>query len=248
MGSLERVISRINSPSPSQTAQYPAPQAVQGIAQSNLDSLAQPAQYPAALAPQISSTSAYPTQVSSPTSTAPELSAETAAVVNHFGLEAPGILNQYATTLEDAMIEQQSVLEATQNRAAAMELILTDGDQLADYTNRFFSEVEPIDTMTEEGYFDDDGDFWSNEELEQARQQLEVEDMQQMGVNPYQQQYDQVPAIPAANAGSERMIDPQLQWEGFKNVMDQSPDQAYRYLSNMSNDAMRSKLLFMDQG
>jgi hypothetical protein len=67
-------------------------------------------------------------------------------------------------------------------------------------------------------------------------------------VNPYQQQYDQVPAIPAANAGSERMVDPQLQWEGFKNVMDQSPDQAYRYLSNMSNDAMRSKLLFMDQG
>jgi hypothetical protein len=230
MSSLERVVSQI-SPSPSPTAQYPSYQTVpQGTAQYN-PSLQAPAQYPAALAPQTSYNNVSTTPNSYPTSTAaPQLSAETAAVVNHFGIEAPGILNQYATTLEDALIQQQAVLEQTSQRAAAMEHILTDGDTLADYTNRYFTEVEPIDVQTADGYYDENGQFWPASQT----------------ATP--QQYDQFPAVPANASAGARSADPQVQWNAFSQVMNQAPDQAWRYLSQMSPDALRSKLLFMDQG
>lgn len=233
MSSLERVVSQI-SPSPSQTASYPQYQTVpQGTAQYNPSLQAQPAQYPVAQAPQTSFNSGFTTPTSYQGSTAaPQLSAETAAVVNHFGIEAPGILNQYATTLEDALIQQQAVLEQVGQRAAAMEHILTDGDTLADYTNRYFTEVEPIDVQTDEGYYDENGQFWPNQNV--ARQP--------------QQQYDQFPAVPATASAGVRSVDPQTQWAAFGQTMNQAPDQAWRVLAQMSPDALRSKLLFMDQG
>jgi hypothetical protein len=231
MSSLERVVSQI-SPSPSQTAQYPTYQTVpQVTTQYNPNLLAQPTQYPAAQAPQTSYNNAYTTPTSYQGSTAsPQLSSETAAVVNHFGIEAPGILNQYATTLEDALIQQQVVLDQVGQRAAAMEYILTDGYTLADYTDRYFTEVEPIDVQTEDGYYDQNGDFWPYNE------------------NAYTPSYDQLPAVPASASATGRPADPQTQWDAFGQVMNQSPDQAWRYLSQMSPDALRSKLLFMDQG
>jgi hypothetical protein len=233
MSSLERVVSQI-SPSPSQTASYPQYQTVpQGTAQYNPSLQAQPVQYPAALAPQTSYNNVSTTPSSYQGSTeAPQLSAETAAVVNHFGIEAPGILNQYATTLEDALIQQQAVLEQYGNRSAAMEHILTDGETLADYTNRYFTEVEPIDVQTETGYYDENGDFWPNQYA--APQQYD--------------QYNQFPAVPATASAGTQSADPQTQWEAFGQTMNQAPDQAWRVLAQMSPDALRSKLLFMDQG
>lgn len=219
MGSLERMVSRI-SPSPSQTASYPqyqtAPQDTQLYSQS---SQAQPYLYQAPTAQPTSYNSEYTTQTSYPTSTgqAPEaqLSPETVAVVNHFGVDAPGILNQYSVTLEDALIQQHSVLEAAINRGAAMEHILTDPDQLADYTDRFFTEVYPVDADVNE-------------------QQT------------YQPRYDQLPAVPASAMAGAPSADGETQWQGFSQTMNQSPEQAWRYLSQMSPDAFRSKLLFLD--
>lgn len=101
-----------------------------------------------------------------------------------------------------------------------MEYILTDGDQLADYTNRYFTEVEPIDV---------DGGYETVES------------------NPYTPQYDQMPAVPAAATASVGQVDPQTQWQTFNQVMNQNPEQAWRVLSQMTPDAMRSKLLFLDQ-
>ncbi len=101
-----------------------------------------------------------------------------------------------------------------------MEYILTDGDQLADYTNRYFTEVEPIDV---------DGPA----EMQQS--------------NPYVPQYDQMPAVPASASTGVRQADPQTQWQQFSQVMQQDPENAWRYLSQMTPDAMRSKLLFLDQ-
>ena len=230
MSSLERVVSQI-SPSPSQTASYPQYQtAPQVTTQYSPNLQAQPAQYPAAQAPQTSFSNASTTPTSYQGSTAtPQLSAETAAVVNHFGIEAPGILNQYATTLEDALIQQQAVLEQTTQRAAAMEHILTDGNTLADYTDRYFTEVEPIDVQTDEGYYDDQGQFWPNQQATAPN-------------------YDQFPAVPANASAGNTAVNPDMQWQGFNQVMNQAPDQAWRYLSQMSPEAVRSKLLFMDQG
>lgn len=112
------------------------------------------------------------------------------------------------------------MLEQVSQRAAAMEHILTDGDQLADYTNRYFTEVEPIDV---------DGGYETIE------------------FNPYTPQYDQMPAVPAAATAGVGQVDPQTQWQTFNQVMNQNPEQAWRVLSRMTPDAMRSKLLFLDQ-
>ena len=221
MGSLERVVSRM-SPSPSQAAQYPQYQMVpQDTQQYSQNLQAQPWQTQTPTAPQTSYNNGSTTQSSYPTSTAqqqtPVLSDETAAVVNHFGIEAPAVLNQYATTLEDALIQQDRALNTVAHRAQAMEVILTDPDQLADYTNRFFTEVYPVDMDSP------------------AR----IE-------NAYQPRYDQLPAVPAASSSAGNRVDPDSQWQGFSQTMNQAPDQAWRYLSQMSPEAIRSKLLFMD--
>jgi hypothetical protein len=222
MGSLERVMSRI-SPSPSQAQQYPQYQMVpQDTQQYSQVSQAQPWQYQAPTDPQISFNNGSTTQTSYPTSTeaqSAQLSEATAAVVNHFGIEAPAILNEYSVTLEDTLISQNETLEALAMRAGAMEHILTDPDQLADYTNRFFTEVYPVD---------EDGQYNANN-----------------GVS-YEPRYDQFPAVPASATGGARSADPESQWDGFTQTMDQSPENAWRYLSQMSPDALRSKLLFLD--
>jgi len=108
-------------------------------------------------------------------------------------------------------------MEALALRAGAMEHILTDPDQLADYTNRFFTEVYPVDAEKEYGYG-----------------------------QQYEPQYDQFPAVPASTTGGARGADPESQWNGFTQTMDQSPENAWRYLSQMSPEALRSKLLFLD--
>ena len=99
-----------------------------------------------------------------------------------------------------------------------MEHILTDPDQLADYTDRFFTEVYPVDVD------------------------------QQQPTQEYQQQYDQMPAVPANAQQGIPTVDPDTQWQGFGNAVNQNPEQAWRYLSQMSPEAFRSKLLFLDNG
>ena len=219
MGSLERVVSRL-SPSPSQTAQYQqSPAQVPDTQLYSQNSLAQPYLYQAPSAQPTSYSNGYTTQTSSPTSTdaqqSVQLSPETTAVVNHFGIEAPGILNQYATVLEDALIQQHNVLENVAARGLAMETILTNPDHLADYTDRFFTEVYPVDETA--------------------------------STENYQPRYDQLPAVPASAGAGAPSADPQTQWQGFGQVMNQNPEQAWRYLSQMGPEAFRSKLLFLDQ-
>jgi hypothetical protein len=109
-------------------------------------------------------------------------------------------------------------------RAAAMEHILTDPAQLADYTDRFFTDVYPVETVYDR-----------------------LESSQQMGGydTDYQPRYDQLPAVPAG-ASNVPATNVEMQWEGFSEAMNRSPEQAWRYLSQMNPEAFRSKLLFMD--
>lgn len=237
MSSLERVVSQI-SPSPSQTQQYPSFQTATDTVLNNPALQARPTQYPAAQVPQTSFSNASTTGTSYPASqpqAQPQLSPESAAVVNHFGIDAPGILNQYATTLEDALIQQQSVLDEVASKAAAMEFILTDGEQLADYTNRYFTEVEPLD--------DEASDY------DQASYEQQLYNQVAGGQAPGAAGYGQLPAVPATatTGGNYGAPDPQTQWSTFDQAMNQDPQNAWRYLSSMTPDAFRSKLLFLDQ-
>ena len=127
-------------------------------------------------------------------------------------------MNAYACSLEDMLVEQAQKTDAANQRAGGMEQILTNPDYLADYTDRFFTEVVPVDI---------DGDT-----PPQAPQQ-------------YQQNFD-MPAPPAATAGQQQAVQPQQQWDAFGDAMSRSPENAWRMLAQMSPDALRSKLLFME--
>ena len=224
MGTLERVLSQVNSQSPSLAQQSPYQVAQQPATQLSSQSLqAQPWAYQEQQVAQTLPTSASPIQTSSPTSTAQQTSVSpvTAEVVNHFGIEAPGILNQYACSLEDLLMDQAQKMDSLSARHDAMQTILTDPDHLANYTDRFFTEVVPVDI---------DGDT-------QAYQPQQVQ--------AYQPNYD-MPAPPANAGGTNAGAQPQQQWEQFSDVMNRSPENAWRVLQQMGPEAMRSKLLFMD--
>ena len=229
MGSLERVISNLPSQSPNQTQPYQSQEQRTVQTPNSLPTQVQPWAYQQQQqAPQTSNTnvSRTPTgyQVSSPVRAQDPtkgLSGETKEVVRHFGIEAPAILNKYSTQLEDLLVQQAQKFDEMNSRGLAMQTILTNPDHLADYTDRFFTEVYPVDIDGPQG--------------------------QQMAGQPqqYQQQFD-MPA-PPANAGGQQMnAAPQQQWDGFGDVMNRSPENAWRYLQNMGPDALKSKLLFME--
>lgn len=224
MGTLERVLSQVNSQSLSPAQQSPYQVAQQPVTQLSNQSLqAQPWAYQEQQVAQTLPTNASQIQTSSPTSTAPRTSVSpvTAEVVNHFGIEAPGILNQYACSLEDLILDQAQKMDVLAARHDAMQTILTDPNHLADYTDRFFTEVVPVDI---------DGDT-------QAYQPQQAQ--------AYQPNYD-MPAPPANVGGANVGAQPQQQWEQFSDVMNRSPENAWRVLQQMGPEALRSKLLFMD--
>jgi hypothetical protein len=77
-------------------------------------------------------------------------------VLEHFGAEAPALLNNYACAVEDALIEQVGrngtmdlMLDAASEERAAMNIMLTDPDVLADYVNGFFGANGPYPTPTQ---------------------------------------------------------------------------------------------------
>jgi len=120
-------------------------------------------------------------------------------------------------------MEQAQKTDAVIDRARGMETILTNPDHLADYTDRFFTEVVPVDL---------DEDLYARNQQEAAQ-------------NPaYQQQFD-MPAPPVGAAG-QGQVPAGHTWEQFGEVMTRSPENAWRVLSQMQPEALRSKLLFME--
>jgi len=217
MGSLERVLGQL--PSPSQEAQYQFQAPQPDTTQISQPSQAQPWAYQQPVQ-QTSPTSVSQTQTSSRASTDQSLSEASAEVVRNFGIEAPGILNAYACALEDMLVEQAQKTDQVVEIASSMEQILTDPDHLADYTDRYFTEVVPVDI----------GDDYEVEYDPNAA--------------AYQQQYD-MPAPPVGAAGQGGVPNGQS-WEQFGEVMSRSPENAWRVLSQMQPEALRSKLLFME--
>lgn len=119
------------------------------------------------------------------------------------------------------LISQAQRMDELNARAGAMETILTNPDHLADYTDRFFTDVYPVD-------------------IDGAQTVEAVQPSQQ-----YQPNYD-MPAPPANVGGSTQGVNPQSAWEAFSEVMNRSPENAWRYLNQMPADALRNKLLFME--
>jgi hypothetical protein len=199
-------------------------------------------------------------------------------VLAHFGPEAPVKLNTYACTIEDALLESLQeqrnqanligdyaayvqellpILQGLEQQAAAMQHVLTDPDQLAEYTEGFFGPNGPAPVMTpgeqaqaalREGLVQPGGPLMERAdpyamippEMRAAVERGEV-------VLPGMQQ--QAPARPVQSmpqpagmmAGSRGEL-----WGAFSQAMDVRPEAAWQVLDGMPPDVLRSKILFMD--
>ena len=171
-----------------------------------------------------------------------QISNESLEVLEHFGAEAPVLLNQYACAVEDALIEQvqrgqsQSLmLEAAGEERAAMNLMLTDPDVLADYVNDFYGPNGPYPTPTESE---------ARQIAEyQARAQFESEiEAQERNAVP---QSFQRPEMDMPTPGRQVNVANDF-WGGFSQMMDQNPEQAWQYLSQAPQGALSAKMLVQD--
>jgi len=243
-----------SSPSPAQVQQSayqtPTPQALQ---QASWDSAPQQQWAPTAqptYSPQ-ASTQAYSTAQAPMQGQAQEavsdaylsqISDQSLEVLEHFGAEAPALLNQYACAVEDALIEQvqrvqsQSLmLEAAGEERAAMNLMLTDPDVLADYVNDFYGPEGPYPTETPQEQYE--------REQYEARAQFEQEiAMQEQGGVP---QNFQRPEMEMPTPG--RQVNQANDfWGGFSQLMDSNPENAWKFLAQAPQGALQTKMLVQE--
>ena len=172
-----------------------------------------------------------------------QISDESLEVLEHFGAEAPNLLNNYACAVEDALIEQvqrgQSMslmLEAAGEERAAMNLMLTDPDVLADYVNDFYGPEGPYPTPTEA----EAAEMAQAEARAQFEQEIIAQE-QQNGVPPAFQRPEMEMPTPGRQVNVANDF-----WGGFSQMMDQNPEQAWQYLSQAPQGALAAKMLVQD--
>jgi hypothetical protein len=171
-----------------------------------------------------------------------QISDDSLEVLEHFGAEAPALLNTYACAVEDALIEQvqrgQSqglLLEAAGEERAAMNIMLTDPDVLADYVNEFYGPNGPYPTETP-------AEAQQRAEYE-ARAQFEAEiEAQEQGRVP--QSFSR-PEMEMPTPGRQQNAANDF-WGQFSDMMDSSPENAWQYLSQAPGQAFQSKMLVQD--
>ena len=116
-----------------------------------------------------------------------------------------------------------------------MNLMLTDPDVLADYVNDFFGPEGPYPTETPD-------EMRYREEME-YRQQFENEIVQQeMNNVPANFQRPEM-AMPTPGRQVNQMND---FWGGFSQMMDNNPEDAWKYLAQAPQGAMQAKMLVQD--
>ena len=245
----------LNTGSPSQTLaqpsayQTPTPQALQQVSWASTPQAmsvpsAQPTYSPQVSTPSYTEQAPMVGQQQEAVSDAylSQISDQSLEVLEHFGAEAPALLNQYACAVEDALIEQvqrgqsQSLmLEAAGEERAAMNLMLTDPDVLADYVNDFYGPEGPYPTETPQE---------EQERLQwEARAQFEAEiqAQQQAGVP----QNFQRPEMEMPTPG--RQVNPANDfWGGFGQIMDQNPEDAWKFLAQAPQGALQTKMLVQE--
>ena len=160
-------------------------------------------------------------------------------VLQHFGAEAPALLNTYACAVEDALIEQVQraqnqnlMLEAAGEERAAMNLMLTDPDVLADYVNDFYGPNGPYPTPTESEL--------AQIQQQAAREQFEQEILaQEQGQVPqaFQRPQQEMPQRGRQENAARNF------WNDFGSLMDNRPEDAWKYLSSADPRAFQQKLM-----
>jgi hypothetical protein len=177
------------------------------------------------------------------------LSDESLEVLQHFGTEAPALLNRYACVVEDALLNQarqshdisqqarelmtaldeaKLVIGAAAEDNAAYHTLLTDPNLLSDYVIDFFGEQGPYPVET-------------------PRSQLAAE------VAAAEAQYAPRPQAPVFQRPQLDMPAPAAQsgrgsdfWDVFEQVSASNPGALYQLLSQASPDDLRSRVLIAE--
>ena len=127
------------------------------------------------------------------------------------------------------------MLEAAAEERGAMNIMLTNPDVLADYVNDFFGPQGPYPTETPE-------ETYQREQYE-ARAQFEAEiQAQEQGRVPQQFQRP-VQEMPTPGRAQNQAQD---FWGSFSEMMDSSPENAWKYLSQAPQGALQAKALVQD--
>ena len=163
-------------------------------------------------------------------------------VINHFGADAPAVLNNYACQIEDALIttngqlqEAVSLLQEMSNEHKAYEQILTDPDVLADYTCEFFGPEGPYPVEEDQpAYGAPQAPTFAGQQLQNPQAQAQA----QAPVRPDMP----VPPAPQAPADAGDF------WKDFGGAADRDPQNAWRYLNaaQQNPEVFRQKLLVME--
>ena len=130
---------------------------------------------------------------------------------------------------------QSLLLEAAGEERAAMNLMLTDPDILADYVNDFYGPNGPYPTPTESEL--------AAMQQQQAREQF-ADEIYQQEVNTVPQSFQRPSQdMPQRNIQSRGA---QNFWAGFGELMDNRPEDAWKVLSQADPRAFQQKLLVQD--
>ena len=147
------------------------------------------------------------------------------------------MLNNYACTVEDALIaryeqltEAVNLLQELAQEHQAYETILTDPDVLADYTCEFFGPNGPYPVEDQQ-----------QQQMAYVPQQVAAA---QQAVAPQQFQRPDMPVPPSPQMD----MDASSFWDNFGNVAERDPANAWRYLSQAQRNpgVFRQKLLVME--
>ena len=160
-------------------------------------------------------------------------------VINHFGADAPAVLNDYACKIEDSLIQtnnqlQEAVglLKEMSAEHKAYEKILTDPDVLADYTCEFFGENGPYPVEEDEAPAYPQAPTFAGQQIQNPAAQVKAPTRPEMPVPPQ-------PQAPA-NSGDF--------WKDFGGAADRDPQNAWKYLNaaQQNPQIFREKLLVME--
>ena len=167
-------------------------------------------------------------------------------VIDHFGADAPAVLNDYACKVEDALVKTNGqlkqgvkLLHDLNTEHKAYTKILTDPNILADYTTKFFGPKGPYP-------------------VSQKAPAAPAPARQTVGQQFQAQAPTQAQGRPQAAAPQrpEMPVPPQPQaaatptdfWNNFGTAADRDPQNAWKYLNaaQQNPEVFRQKLLVME--
>jgi hypothetical protein len=176
------------------------------------------------------------------------VSSESLEVLQHFGAEAPALLNRYACVVEDALLAQarqtaevaqqlqtiqaqlqnsHTVIQAAAEDNAAYHTLLTNPDLLADYTNEFFGPQGPYPVELPQDRL----------AAEVAANERRFAPAQAPAPVSYQRPQLDMPAPDVQAGGGDDF------WAAFSQLSERNPAAAWQMLSQASPEALRSKVL-----